>query len=145
METLSLLVEIDGERFVVAGSDDWAVLDVTVTAVRANAKTRSKENSIEVTVRGVCEQSVPGEHHGMRWGNRILRVGSKICVTVVSTAQRDEPIKRYRSDSTVQESPYTDEEWREMRYRDYLALRSEFETDATIVSSRGRICRDCVT
>ena len=130
METLSLLVEIDGERFVVAGSDDWSVLDVIVTAVRANAKRRSPEDSIEVAVGGVCEQIVPGEHHAMRWGNRTLRLGSKICVTVVSTAQRDDPIRRYRSDSSVQESPYTDEEWKEMRYRDYVALRSEFEPDA---------------
>jgi hypothetical protein len=57
-------------------------------------------------------------------------LGSKVCVTVVSTAQRDDPIKRYRFDSTVQESAFTDDEWREMRYRDYLALRREFDPDA---------------
>jgi hypothetical protein len=130
MKTLSLLVEIDGERFAVSGSDDWGVLNVVVTAVRANPKLRSPEDSIEVTVGGICEQTTPGEHHGMRWGNRTLGLGSKVCVTVVSTAQRDDPIKRYRFDSTVQESAFTDDEWREMWYRDYLALRREFDPDA---------------
>jgi hypothetical protein len=130
METLSLLVEIDGERFVVAGSDDWAVLNVIITAVRANPKLRAPDDTVQLTVGGVCEQIAPGEHHGMRWGDRTLRIGSKVCVTVLSTANRDEPRKRYRSDSTVQESPYTDEEWRAMRYQDYLALRREFEPDA---------------
>jgi hypothetical protein len=130
METLSLLVEIDGERFVVAGSDDWAVLNVVVTAVRANQKLRSPEDSVELTVGGTAEQTRPGEHHHMRWGDRTLKIGSKASITIVSTAQRDVPLKRYRSDSTVQESAYTDHEWREMRYRDYLALRREFEPDA---------------
>jgi len=130
METLSLLVEIDGERFAVAGSDDWSVLNVVVTAIRANPKLRAPIDTIQMTVGGVCEQTIPGEHYGMRWGDRTLGLGSKVCVMVVSTEQRDEPIKRYRSDSTVQESAFTDEEWREMRYRDYLALRKEFEPDA---------------
>lgn len=130
METLSLLVEIDGERFVVAGSDDWSVLNVVVTAVRANPRLRSPDDTVELTVGGVCEQLVLGENHGMRWGDKRLRIGAKICVTVISTAQRDEPVKRYRSDSTVQESAYTDDEWREMRHSDYLALRREFEPDA---------------
>ena len=130
METLSLLVEIDGKRFVVAGADDWAVLNVIVTAVRANPKLRAPDDSVEVSVGGNCEQIRPGEHHGMRWGDHMLRIGSKVCVTVVSTAQRDEPLKRYRSDATVQESAFSDEEWRTMRYRDYLALRREFEPDA---------------
>lgn len=130
METLSFLVEIDGERFVVAGSDDWGALNVIVTAVRANSAIRAPDDTAEVTVGGVCEQVVPGEHHAMRWGSRPLRIGSRVSVTVLATSDRDEPIKRYRSDATVQESPFTDEEWREMRYKDYLALRREFGSDA---------------
>ena len=58
METLSLLVEIDDERFVVAGSDDWAVLNVVVTAVRANSKLRIPEDTVGLTVSGACEQVV---------------------------------------------------------------------------------------
>ena len=71
-----------------------------------------------------------GEHYGMRWGDRTLRVGSKVTVTVLTTDARDEPRKRYRSDSTVQESPFPGEEWRAMRYQDYLVLRRGFEPDA---------------
>ena len=35
-----------------------------------------------------------------------------------------------RSDKEVQENPYTEDEWRDMKYRDYLELKKEFEGDA---------------
>ena len=130
METLSLLVEIDGERFALAGSDDWGTLDVEVLAIRGDQKHRRAEDQIEVTVRGLCEQSVPGEHYGMRWGTRSLKLGSKVSVTVLASATHDLPLKRYRSDSTVTELPFTEEEMKAMRYQDYLALKKEFEQDA---------------
>jgi hypothetical protein len=130
METLSLLVEIDGERFTVAGSDDWGVLNVTVMAVRADPAFQRADDEIEVVVGGTCEQTLPGEHHHMRWGRQNLTVGSKISITVLECSDPDKPIKRFRSDSTVQDSPFTDAEMRDMKYRDYLALRKEFEPDA---------------
>jgi acyl-homoserine lactone acylase PvdQ len=130
METLSLLVEIDGERFTIAGSDNWGVLNVMVTAVRANAALERAGDEIEVVVGGTCEQTVPGEHYHMRWSRRHLTVGSKLSITVLKCSDPDKPIKRYRSDSTVQESPFTDAEMKDMKYREYLALREEFEPDA---------------
>ena len=46
---------------------------------------------------------------------------------VVDTEAVDSPVKRYRSDAKVQESPFTEEEMRDMRYKDYLSLKAEFE------------------
>ncbi len=42
----------------------------------------------------------------------------------------DQPIKRYRSDNEVQESPFTEVEWKEIRRKDYESLKKEFELDA---------------
>lgn len=43
---------------------------------------------------------------------------------------RTPPKKRYHSDSNVQENPFTEDEIREIRYQDYLALNAEFEGDS---------------
>jgi hypothetical protein len=48
-------------------------------------------------------------------------------VTVVESDHPDPPIRRYRSDKEMQESPFTNHEMREMRWQDYLALKKEFE------------------
>jgi len=54
-------------------------------------------------------------------------VGSKVSVTVVDVDAADPPVNRYRSDAQVQENAFTDEEWRQLRYQDYLELKREFE------------------
>jgi hypothetical protein len=48
---------------------------------------------------------------------------------VVDTLEVDEPKNRYRSDAEHQENPFTEEEWRDMRYKDYLQLKAEFEAN----------------
>jgi hypothetical protein len=65
--------------------------------------------------------------HHFRWKEGFLEVGSVFRVRVIDTLNVDHPIKRYRSDSDVQEGSFTDEELREMRYQDYLRLKAEFE------------------
>jgi predicted RNA-binding protein len=56
-----------------------------------------------------------------------LELGDKIEIEIGDIQKIDLPKKRYRSDKEVQENPFTDEEWRELRYKDYLDLKKEFE------------------
>jgi len=68
-----------------------------------------------------------GIAHHFRWPRVPLKIGSTVRVTVVEVDSVDLPVKRYRADKEVQENPFTEEEMREMRYQDYLALKKEFE------------------
>ena len=85
---------------------------------------RSRASS--ATLRSTLLRSI-GELQGYekRLANGIFRNN----VEIVDTDEIDAPVKRYRSDQEVQENPFTDEEWREMRYNDYLQLKEEFEVN----------------
>lgn len=127
---LALEVEIDGERFVVAGSEDWGLLSVILTAQRGTPDApavSARTDSVDVRVGGLTERDGSGQTHHLRWGNKELRLGSRVSVRVIEVDQADTPIKRYRSDAQVQENPFTDNEIREMRWKEYLELKKEFE------------------
>ncbi len=62
-----------------------------------------------------------------RWPRLDLEVGSVVTIEVIESEEPTPPKKRYRSDAEVQENSFTDDEIREMRYQDYLALKAEFE------------------
>ena len=126
---LAFKIEIDGKPYVVAGFQDWTLLGLDLMALRANLAQRQDHDTVDLSVRGICEQRVPGEHHGVRWVTRRIPVGTKITIEVCESDKCDAPIQRYRSDATVQEIPFTEHELREMRYQDYQRLRQEFETD----------------
>jgi hypothetical protein len=118
-------VEVDGEKLAVAGAEDWAVLSFHLNATRSDAS----EHPFGHLRTGVGGLSLPNENgasHHFRWKDRDLKIGSRVLVTVVETDAPHPPVKRYRSDSTVQEDPFTEEEAREMRLRDYLELKKEF-------------------
>ena len=129
---LAFQVEIDGLPVVVAGAPDWSILTLHVNAARGEPKakaTSARSDNIDFSVGGLSERTTDGEAHHFRWKPQSLGVGSRVVVTVVETETPDPPIKRYRSDSTVQECPFTDEELREMRWQDYLALKKEFQDE----------------
>ena len=65
-----------------------------------------------------------------RYENAPLKIGSIVTIRIIDTNDVDQPKKRYRSDSEAQESPYTEEEWQNMKYQDYLSLKVEFEPKA---------------
>lgn len=129
---IAMLVEIDGERFVLAGVDDWSILSAHINARRGrdNPRDPSEPDDYDFSVGGLTEPDSHGVRHHFRWPRRELRIGSTIKVTLVESESGDEPKKRYRSDREIQESPYTDEEMRELRRQDYLALKREFEGGA---------------
>lgn len=62
---------------------------------------------------------------------RCWLLGDKVEIEIVSTEDVTPPMKRYRSDREVQESPFTEDEECEMRYENYLELKKEFESGNT--------------
>ncbi len=59
-----------------------------------------------------------------------MTVGSKVVINIVETDQPDPPVRRYRSDRLVQESPFSEEEIEQMEREDYVRLKAKFEPQA---------------
>ncbi|MES2049975.1 MAG: hypothetical protein V4447_16365 [Pseudomonadota bacterium] len=123
-------IEIDGERYVTAGVEDWSILSLHVTASRAAEKLKVRDGYVECSVGGMTIPDSDDVRHHFRWVEAPLAIGSRVCIKVVEVVDADPPKNRYRSDSKIQENPFTKEEIREMRYRDYLELKAEFEGEA---------------
>jgi len=119
---LAFKIELDSEHVALAGFEDWSVLGMHVSAGRS----RINPEEIELSVGGLSRADTSGVAFHFRWPGRRLQVGSTVTVSVVDTEHPDPPAKRYRSDKEVQESPFTDAEWKEMRRQDYLELKKEF-------------------
>ena len=121
-------VEIDGVRRVCAGVEDWSLLTLHMTASRREEAAKYPGGYMELTVGALTLPDPSDVRHHVRWGMPTpFEIGSVVTVRVVDLVEADPPSKRYRSDSEVQESPFTDEEERAMRYQDYLDLKAEFE------------------
>jgi len=123
---LAFRVDIDGHPPLVAGVEDWSILSLHVNAIRGEEHDREGDDLV-FSVGGLTTKNDEGISHHFRWPHIPLTIGSTIRVTLVETASPDAVANRYRADKEVQENPYTEEEWREMRRQDYLALKKEFE------------------
>jgi hypothetical protein len=126
---IAMLVEIDGERVVLAGVEDWSILALHVNA-RRGRDTPAKPgepDDFEFTVGGLTEPNAEKVRHHFRWPRIGLRIGSTVKVTLIEAEACDVPTKRYRSDAEIQESAFTEEEMRNVRWADYLELKKEFE------------------
>jgi hypothetical protein len=84
---------------------------------------------VRLTFGGLSKENEQGIRQHFRWPDIELEVGAKVEIEVVDVQEVDPPKKRYRSDSEVRESPFTEEELKEMRYNDYLELKKEFENN----------------
>ena len=120
-------IEIDGKPVVLAGVEDWSILALHVDASRKGQPSTMRDGYIEFGVGGLALPDAEGIRHHFRWPGKALEIGSVVTVRIVESATADSPAKRYRSDATIQESPFTEEELRQMRYDDYLELKAEFE------------------
>src|SRR4029453_7073538 len=87
-------------------------------------------DDLEFSVGRLTKSNREMVRHHFRWPRRQLQVGSTVTVRIVNVEKCDPPTKRYRSDSVIQECPYTDEEMREFRRKDYLELKKESEGGA---------------
>lgn len=122
---LAFDVALNGTRLGLIGAPDWTQLSLIVHAGRGGLQPGTL---IRCDLGGMAGPDTSGALHHLRWrGVDDLAVGSSVTLTVVDTDHADPPSKRFRSDYEVRESPFTEEEAREMRYRDYLELKAEFE------------------
>jgi hypothetical protein len=123
---LAFRVEIEGHSPLIAGVEDWSVLALHVNAIRGEEHHREGDD-LSFSVGGLTTKNAEGISHHFRWARVPLAIGSTVKVTLVETDSPDAVANRYRADKEVQENPYTEVEWREMRRQDYLALKKEFE------------------
>jgi len=121
---LAFKIEVEGQPPVIAGVEDWSILALHVTASRGRG-TDEGSDDIDYSVGGLTTSNEENISHHFRWPRCPLSVGSSVTVTLVETETTTPPTKRYRSDKEVQENPYTEEEMREMRRQDYLALKKD--------------------
>lgn len=124
---LAYEVTVNGQNLPVAGMEDWSSMSIILSAIRD----KDEEGGIDFTFHlgGLSLPDENGVDHHARWEKPQmgLSVGSDIQIKIVDSDEVAPPVRRYRSDHEVQECPFTEEEMREMRYRDYLDLKAEFE------------------
>jgi hypothetical protein len=126
---IALLIEIDGQKYVLAGVEDWSLISAHLTAMRGvggDSEAKNKEDEIDLSIGGLTRPDASKQKFHFRWARRELNVGSSVKITILDSQDCDPPIKRFRSDKEIQESAFTDDEMREMRRQDYLKLREEF-------------------
>jgi hypothetical protein len=121
---LAMVISINGEQILVAGEEICELLTAHIFAMRDSDVDKS-EYHIEVS--GLPEQREKGKHHHLRWKRTPFNVGDEITIKLTDVPTADPPLKRYRSDSEVQESPYTEDEIRERQWQTYLFLKKKFE------------------
>jgi hypothetical protein len=124
---IALQIDIDDERYVVAGVEDWSLLRADVLASRVEQDSTVRDGYIELSAGGLTLPNAEGIRQHFRYTTVPLKIGTRVTISVIEVDTVDPPKKRYRSDKTIQESPFTEEEMREMRYKDYLELKAEFE------------------
>jgi hypothetical protein len=126
---LAFDVWIDGIRLARAGFEDWSVLSAHVTAVKERHGTRQRSGELEFSVGGLSQSDAEGPVYHLRWAKRDLAIGSKIVIDIIETDTPDPPIRRYRTDREVQQSPYSDEEIEQFEREELRRLKAKFEPD----------------
>ena len=128
---LAFVVEIDGKPVARAGLEDWALLSLTVTASRDRGE--GNGDDLRLRLGGLTLPDRDNVYHHVRWGEAetLLSIENQVVLRIVDTDVVDTPAHHYRSDREVQESSFTEDEIRQLRYRDYLELKEEFESNGT--------------
>jgi hypothetical protein len=124
---LALVISINGEQVLVAGEETCELLTADIFAMRDSD---ADESEYHISVSGLPDQTEKGKHHHLRWKRTPFNVGDEISIRLTEVSTADPPIRRYRSDNEVQESPHTEEEVRELQWKTYLFLKEKFEGDA---------------
>jgi hypothetical protein len=125
---IALKISVNGELLYVIGQEDVSILNSNVVVSRENSE-RGIDDYIRLNAGGLSQDTDKGHPEHFRYKSQNLHSGDVVKIEVIESDTIDEPVKRYRSDHKIQENPFTDEEWREMRYNDYLQLKEEFEGD----------------
>jgi hypothetical protein len=123
---IALKIRINDDETFVIGQEDTSILHSGIVVSRGNQE-RDVDDYIRLNAHGLSHETEKGYPEHFRWKDRELRIGDVVEIELLETDEIDPPVKRFRSDREVQESPFTEEEMREMRYNDYLRLKGEFE------------------
>ena len=121
---IALQIDLNGERQAVAGCSDCDTLSFTIVVVNRETDCTPE---FHFNVGGLVRATVPTQLEHVRWRMPELKVGDTVSVAVVNVDAADAPAKRYRSDKTVQEQPYTEEEIEQFERREYERLRRKYE------------------
>ena len=124
---LAFSVTVNDDHIGVCGFEDWSVLIATLTAGRGESE--EALDGIQLRVGGLERGTENNPAHHLRHIFKRLEVGDKIEIEIVDSAEVMQPIKRYRSDREVQESPFTNEELEEMDRKAYEELKAKYEPD----------------
>lgn len=124
---IAIQIEINGKHYAVVGAPDMSILHAEILAMYAEPNSKVRDGFLEFKAGGMTRPDSDDVLHHLRWARHPLSIGSTVTMKIIETETVDSPKKRYRSDKQVQESPFTDEEMKEMRYKDYLSLKEEFE------------------
>ncbi|MEM6554810.1 MAG: hypothetical protein AAF642_02985 [Pseudomonadota bacterium] len=122
---LAFKVTVNGEQVGVCGFEDWAVLSAHVSAGRGDRN--EVLDGVRLHVGGLERGSGEGPAHHLRFIGKLLQIGDKVLFEIVDTDDVMTPLKRFRSDHEVQESPFTDEEVERMERETYEELKAKFE------------------
>ena len=125
---IAFKIKINKELVATIGQKDMSILTTSLVASKGNLVA----DYIRLSLSGMSKELDDGFCQHFRWANHDISVGDFIEIELVETETVDTPIKRYRSDSEVQESPFTEKEVHDMRYADYLELKKEFENDTSV-------------
>lgn len=123
---IAIKIRVNGDLLYVIGQEDVSILNSNLVVSRDNSE-RGVDDYIRLNAGGLSQDTEKGYPGHFRYKSQNLQIGDVVEMEIVDTDEIDAPVKRYRSDQEVQENPFTDEEWREMRYNDYLQLKEEFE------------------
>lgn len=118
-------VLVNGKKTMLAGFEDWDVLNAILSARRAEVE--GADHELEMSVGGLAQPKTEGQLEHVRWERLRLSIGDEVTIRLVKVSRADTPTKRYRSDQAVQDNPFTDEEIYEMQRETYTSLKKKFE------------------
>ena len=121
---LAFEITVNGQRRILAGFHDWDTLHFDLLAIREGF---DEELNLRLRLAGGAQPKEEGVRESVRWKTPPVTIGDEVTVRIVDVSEADSPTKRYRSDKTVQENPFTDEEIEEMQRQDYERLRKKYE------------------
>ena len=117
-------IVVDGKVMGDLGVPDFSNAHVIVDFGRAD---NAELIDYHLRVGGLTRPDKDGVCRSYRWACPGIQEGARVEIEIVDSEKCVPPTRLYRSDHKVQESPFTEEEMRNLRYQDYLTLKKEFE------------------
>lgn len=91
--------------------------------ISATRSAEEKECLPRFSVGGLSHPDEEKNRNFFRWKEENLQIGDKVEIEDARTEEITEAVKIFRSNSDVQENPFTEDEMKEMRCQDYLELK----------------------